>query len=472
MSISLSKKRLIEITSGRTITGPSDSKLVFSGLEYDSRQVKGGELFVALAGAEAHGEKYLEQALRNGAAMALVESENLLQHPEAARFVVVKDSLEAFSAVASTWRRDVGIPIMAITGSVGKTTTKELAAAILLRRCPGAFSLKSHNNHVGVPYTLCRLSRNHSWAVLEMGMNHAGEILRLTKIAEPTSAAITRIAPAHIEFFGRLEKIAEAKLEILAGLKPGASVLINGDDEVLSDVLKAGGIENRFTIRRFGAGDGSDVQVSWIKPHGLEGIEFGLILNGHEHRVTMSVPGRQTAFNAACAALVVQTLFPDFPEEEIVAGLAAFTAPLMRLQVHELPDGRRVIDDSYNANPVSMQACMSLASDLKESGSRVGLILGDMRELGALSEKYHRELGQQAAKAAPAFVILVGEFSQVVGQPLQAGGIPVYFAKTPEEAGREAFSRACDVVIVKASRTVGLERAVAALEHQGEPKRG
>ena len=470
MSFSLSRDRIAEIVGGQVQPDSAAGRLACRGLEYDSREVRGGELFVALAGANTHGERYLPQAWERGAALALVESPELLCGRNSERVIVTKDALAAFSKLAAFWRDELALPLVGVTGSVGKTTIKEMTASLLLRRSPGMYSRKSHNNHVGVPYTICCANRNHSWAVVEMGMNHAGEIRKLTRLARPDVAVISKIAPAHIEFFGSLEAIAAAKLEIVEGLKPGGTLVYNNDDAVLRGVLDREPVVKSVRLRRFGLTAECDSRVTWVKSFGLDGIEFGLQLGQSERAVRLSLPGRQSALNAACAALIVVTLFPDYPLDEIVAGLGAFRAPLMRLQLCELGDGRRVLDDSYNANPASMQALLELAQDIQSAGLRVGLVLGDMCELGALSEKYHHEIGELAARVSPQFVVAVGHFAELMVAAARKAGIEAWVAPSPEDAGREAFSKKSDVIIVKASRAIGLDRAVRTM--QDRAKRG
>jgi len=460
MTIALTRDELIRIVDGRT--GPATERLTCSGVAFDSRDVRGGELFVALPGEKAHGHAFVPQALERGAALCLVEDPALpaaSPHPE--RFVVVPDTLGAFSKLAAWWRETLKLPVLAITGSVGKTTTKEIAAAALLKVRPGVFSLKSHNNHVGVPYTICRMGRTHEWAVLEMGMNHAGELTRLSGIAVPDVAVITCIAPAHIEFFGTLDRIADAKLEISAGLRPGGTLVLNGDDEVLMRAVER--LTQRPTIRLFGTGARCDLRLGEVTAHGLEGISFPLTFGGVTEEVRMNVLGRHNAMNAAAAALGMLSLLPGLTLTEVSAGLREFQAPLMRLNVKPLRGERKVIDDSYNANPESMKAALAIARDLAASGLKVGLILGDMLELGEHSESFHREVGTAAVAAAPVFLVGVGEWSRAYVEAARAAGIPAFAAATAEESAHIARKHSFDIVLIKASRGIGLDRAVSTL---------
>lgn len=457
--ISLSREDLLKVVGGWG--NGSSEKLSFSGVEFDSRQIKGGELFVALKGEKAHGHEYLAEAYRRGAALFLVEDPALKESfAEPQRLIIVDDTLKAFSVLASWWRHELNLPVLAITGSVGKTTVKEMAAGLLLKHSPGTFSLRSHNNHVGVPYTLCRLSSTHKWAVVEMGMNHAGEIRELSRIVEPDVGVITAIAPAHIEFLGSLEAIADAKFEILQGLRKGGSLVLEARSEQIRLALSRHDPQNLLNVRSFGSDEGAEVRVQDVRSMGLDGIAFRLILEGRELEIEMSVPGAHNALNAACAVLAARSLMPDLSPEQIERGLKEFRAPLMRMNLKEMPDGRQLIDDSYNANPASMRASLELAGQMARAGKKVGLILGDMLELGAHAAQYHAEIGELAARSGPAFVIGVGQHSETLLAESRTLGIPVFAAVSPEAAAHTARKLEFDVLLVKASRGVALDQAV------------
>lgn len=471
MALALSKEKLVEVVGGDAAA--STEKISFHGVVYDSREVTGGELFVALPGAQAHGHAFLDQAFGRGAALALIEDRRLLtESPHADRLVWVPNALHGFWALAAWWRLELGVPVLAVTGSVGKTTVKEIAAAVLLKHSRGIYSLKSHNNHVGVPFTICRLDRSHAWAVLEMGMNHAGELRALTGIARPDVAIITCIGPAHIENLGSLEAIAQAKLEIVAGLRPGGTLVINGDDGVLAAGLAGLGDIGRPVVR-FGAGPGNDLTVADITAQGLDGLAFRLIagaaMGGGAATATMGILGRHNALNGAAAVLGVQRLFPNLGLEAIAQGLSDFRAPLMRLAIKPLSHDRRIIDDSYNANPQSMRAALDIAADLARTGLRVGLVLGDMLELGERAPAYHAEIGTLAAALKPVFVVTVGPLSEAIHTAVTGAGIPALRAETPEAAAHIARKFGFDILLVKASRGTGLDRTVKTLiERDGE----
>ncbi len=467
MSITTSHEKLAEIIGAAVPADCGNRKRVFRGLEYDSRRIQGGELFIALKGEQAHGQLFLSQAFERGAALAVVEDSSLLaSSPYAENLLQVPDSLRALWDLSRWWRRETKLPVLAVTGSVGKTTVKELCAAILLSAGPGTYAQKSFNNHVGVPYTVSQMHREHQWAVIEMGMNHAGEIADLTRIAEPNVAAITAIAPAHIEHFSGIDAIARAKLEIIEGLAPDGTLIMNDEADVLRSEWSK--LSSRHKALFFGCSDQVDCQVKQIESQGLTGISFVLRLFSEEVPVRMSVMGRQYASNAACAALSCKTLLPFLELADIARALEAFRAPLMRLNQHELADGRIVIDDSYNANPASMSSMLELARDVVASGKRVVLVLGDMLEQGQFSEENHRRIGELAATVGAECVIAVGPAAKTFSDVCATLGTESYHTLDVACAAQNARAVAWDVVFVKGSRGIGLDRVVTALLAQAE----
>jgi len=464
MTIALSKEKLLDVLGLET---QSATRVNFRGLEYDSREIRGGELFVALKGETSHGHDFVEQSMSRGAALCLIEDSSLLaKSSEPERLIVVNDTFEAFRKIAAWWRAEQAIPMLAISGSVGKTTCKELVASILLQRSRGVFSLKSHNNHVGVPYTLSRIGTEHEWAVVEMGMNHAGEISALSKLARPDAAILTAIRPAHMQSFGSLEEVRDAKLEILDGLTESAPLGLNSGDPLLFAVAKE---LNRGDVRFFGCAETDSVFVTDVETTGFDSISFSLHVDDETIAVNMKMPGKHNAVNAAAAALGARMLIPDLSLEEIKKGLEVFQAPQMRLNVKTLMSGKKVIDDSYNANPASMQAAIEIISDLKKVGNRVALIIGDMKELGSFSEHYHTALADQILELGPEFVVTVGPESSLIHTRLKAAGLPSFEAKTPQVAAEVARKLQWQVLLVKGSRSIGLDAAVSSLlKKEGE----
>lgn len=465
MSITLSKQELSSITKGRSIKEVSTRPIVFVGVEYDSRQIRGGELFIALKGKGTHGHHFVGEASKRGAALFLVES-SFLEDPtlmagvDQERLVVVEDTLEAFRAVASWWRDHLGLPVLAITGSVGKTTTKEMGASILLQSGPGSYSLKSYNNHVGVPYTLCQISKEHQWAVVEVGMNHAGEIRNLISIVKPDVAAITRIADVHIGNLGSRDAIAQAKLEIVEGVKSGGTLILNGDDEVLERNFKTLPPRDDLKVLRFGSSTGT-LRYSDARSKLLEGIAFKLTWEtGETLEIEMPVLGIHNAMNAACAAVASKALVPNLTHQQIERGLKRFIAPLARLNVKHLAEDFTLIDDSYNASPAGVEAMLQVAKSISDEGASIGLILGEMREQGDFSKGAHTTIGNIVAALKPEYVITVAGDASVISQIAKEHGIEARHYDTPEEAADEALQRRSRYLLVKGSLSVGLGRAV------------
>ena len=460
MTFRIAKEDLVALVGG--MSGASNEKISCSGVEYDSRNIRGGELFVCLKGETTHGHHYLSDVLSRGASMALVEDEELLRtSPDAARLIFVPDTLKAFWTIATWWRRKLNTPLVAITGSVGKTTVKELVASILLQHSVGSFSLKSFNNHVGVPYTLCRISPEHRWAVAEVGMNHPGEIATLSRVIEPDVVVVTEVQPAHIGAFSDLRGIGVEKLSIIEGLRPGGKIIVNGDNETIQSLLQTESCPKN--LLRFGLGARCDLRIENVVSKGLDAIECDLVYRAERRHVRIGIPGVHNGANAACAALASLTLIPELTLDQVEGGLKAFRAPLMRLNLKSLPDGRKLLDDSYNSNPASLRALLAICRSLADEGQNVGLVIGEMRELGAFAEKYHRELGEEASRSGASFVIGVGGYRDTLLEGARGAGIPAFSAGSPEEAGELARKQSFDIVLVKGSRGVELERAVKVL---------
>ena len=462
MSISWSREKLAEVVGGKF--KESTESLVFQGAQFDSREVRGGELFLALKGKNTHGHDFIETALERGAALCLVEDESFLDHAEHGhRFVCVKDSLQAFWKLANHYRKELALPILAVTGSMGKTTVKEMTAQLLLTQENGAYSKKSFNNHVGVPYTLCTIGKQHKWAVLEVGMNNPGEISNLTKIIEPDYVLITGIAAVHMEHFENIEAIAKAKCEIFEGLVPEGSVILNADDQLLLDTY-SNTCGDKFSVKTFGKSENSDSRVISTKSLGLEGLETAISLGSDKFDIKIPVPGEHNALNAAAALLAARTLYPDSSSEDLIAALKRFVPPVMRLNIIHLKNNRILVDDSYNANPYSMRALLDLAKQEMSMGRKVALILGEMKELGPKAEELHAELAKNAAELKPEFLISVGGFAELMTGLAKSAGVKSFAAESPESAAHTALKLDFDLIMVKASRGVALDKTVAIIQ--------
>ena len=426
-------------------------------------------MFVALRGEAMHGHQFVRTANERGAALFLIEDlqevESLAGEgaPDLERCIIVDDSLQAFWTLATYWRSELAIPLMAITGSVGKTFTKDFCSTLLLAKSRGGFSQKSYNNHTGVPYTLSTLSRDHEWGVLEMGMNHAGELHDLVALVEPAVAVITRVAPVHLENLGTIEAVADAKCEIISGIRPGGVLVLNGDDAVLCEAAAKVIDHDKIRVKYFGHRDTADCWIKEVRPLAEKGLGISLRLDGEDIEIQVPVLGKHNADNIAAAVCAVRSLCPDLSTESIVTAAARFIPPPMRLNVRKLQGGKILIDDSYNANPLAMRALCTLAEDFTAAEKQVGYILGDMLELGPDAAEIHKEIAEMFAQSRPQFVIGVGDYASVYAGAAKQHGCMSFEAPGPEAAGHIASKIDFDVCMVKASRGVQLDKAVSVL---------
>jgi len=456
MNLSMTKQELCSLLSGTCTHRGNDAS--FSGTEFDSRSLQPGQLFIALPGEKAHGHQFLDKAFSAGAELALVEDDSLLEHSEHKdRLICVSDSLKGYWELAREWRRRFKGAVVAVAGSVGKTSTKEMLAAILAEHGEGTASKKSFNNHIGVPYTMTNASLASEWVVLEMGMNHPGELRELAQIGRPQIGIITCIAPEHTEFFPTLDDVANAECELLEGLE--GTLIIYGDDQVLASAVERKTKTHRpERIVRFGARP-ADAIVENIAAHGLNGISFDLEIAGEKRSLSSRLLGKHSALHCGSAALVLKTLIPQSSLDLVHQALEKFEPPPMRLNVRELPGGRTIIDDAYNSSPNALSAALEIVGQLKSSGAKVGLLLGDMLELGHLAEQYHREIGAEIQKLDPDFLITVGPLGALFGEGYERA----ISAASAEEAGSLAAERHWDILLVKASRGIGLDKSVRLL---------
>ena len=429
-----------------------------TGVATDSRAVRPGDLFVALTGASFDGHAFVAAAARAGAAAALVARAMPVALPQ----FVVADTLAAYQELAAFHRSRFDVPVIAVTGSNGKTTVKEMIAAIL-RRCGRPVATeKNYNNHIGVPQTLLRLTPEHTQVVVEMGMNHPGEIARLALLARPTVGVITNIGSAHLEFFETQDAIAQAKLELLEGLPQGGAVVLPRDDAYFA-LLRAVALERRAArVVTFGADAGSDVSLA-VAQADYSGVTGRLSTPAGAHEVRLQLVGAHNALNAAAAAAAVWALDPCIPLAEVAAGLESAVPAEMRCEVTWM-NGIRVIVDCYNANPDSMSAALRLLAGNGHAGRRVAL-LGDMRELGAATRAAHERLGATAAASGLDRLIAVGEFADEVVRGAVQAGMARDAAQGFADGGAGAaaafgYLKPGDVLLVKASRHLELERAL------------
>ncbi|MEG8020195.1 UDP-N-acetylmuramoyl-tripeptide--D-alanyl-D-alanine ligase [Sphingomonas aerolata] len=437
--------------------GVASAEFAVTGVAFDSREVGPGDLFVAMKGEASDGHLYLDQAFAQGAAGAIVSEP--CAHPH----VLVADSFTALQMLGRVSRARSGATIIGVTGSVGKTSAKEALFAALDRGAPGAVhrSVKSYNNHTGVPLSLARMPRDARFGVFEMGMNHAGELAELTQIVRPHIAVVTAIAPAHTEFFRDESAIADAKGEIFAGLEPDGVAIVPFDSPH-RERLTAAAAPHASRIVTFGIAKGADVRAIETVRLATGATFVTVQQDGRELSFTMAQPGMHWVSNALAVIACVEAAGADLG----LAGLAL--AELGGLQgrgarfMTTLADGQAlVIDESYNANPASMRATLAVLA--KEPGRHVAL-LGEMRELGEASADYHAGLAEPIVAANVEMALLVGEAMAPLAQALEGKVETVHVGDAAAAlTSLRTILAPGDAVLIKGSNGVGLARVVTSL---------
>ena len=428
-----------------------DSGAPVTGVTTDSRAVQPGQLFIPLVGERFDGHAYIAKALEGGAAGCLTarEPETLLPGK---LYIQVADTRLALKALASWYRDKFDLPVVQVTGSAGKTTTKEMIASVLSQRYNTLRTEGNFNNDIGAPLTLLRLMPEHQAAVIETGMNHFGEIRYLGEMVRPDIAVITNVGDAHIENLGNTRQgILRAKCEIFENLTPEGVAVLNGDDALLNTVTLP------QTILRCGVGDGCGVHVTDIDDRGLEGVACTVTIEGEHYRLTTSAPGRYMIYPMAMAAAIGRRL--GLTGEEIAAGVAAYTTVGSRMHLIRLPGERLVIDDCYNANPQSMAEGLRMLA-ASPARNRVA-VLGDMGELGQLTAQAPRDMGALTRRLGLTAVAVGEKMHALTETDPQAQ----WFATVEEAmpAIRQLFTPGT-AVLVKASHAMHFERIVKELE--------
>ena len=452
----LSLDFILDSTKGTLLKGNSVGWV--EGVSTDSRRLKPGQLFFALKGDNFNGHDYIDQVLMAGAAAVIIsqpEKVPAAQHEGAV--ILVKDTLEALQQLAGKYRQLFNIPVVAVTGSVGKTTTKDILADCL---APVYRTLKTpgnYNNEIGLPLTLMSMGKEHQAAVVELAMRAPGEIAHLADIVKPTYAIITNIESVHLETMVSLENIARAKCEVLEFVAPDKFALINGDNEIL--LREAQGYPNpKYT---FGNNNNCDIQVVSIEKAG-SGINVAMRLWDKKDIFYLPLPARKLAANMAaavgCARLMGVSL------EIIKESLGNYRPSDNRLNIINLPAGGAVIDDTYNANPVSMMAALEVCQDIS-SGRKTVAVLGDMLELGDYEIEGHLQVGKRVAELNVDMLVTIGERAAYIGQGALLNGMPAdrikhYRNRADSLPWLKDYVRQQDVVLFKGSRGMRLESLV------------
>lgn len=461
-------EEILEVLGGKLLTGlsPQCRKRRIRRVISDSRTVRAGDLFVAFHGERFDGHAFVATALAQGAVAAIVNED--FQLPAGSKRIAdpvligVKDPLYAFQRLASHHRMRFAIPVVAITGSNGKTTTKEMVAAVLAQRWRTLKTEGNLNNRIGVPQTLFSLTPRHEAAVIEMGVDQRGQTTRLCEIARPTAGIITNIGPDHLEFFGSMEGSAQAKAELLDVLPADGAVVLNADDAYF-DYLAS---RARCRVVSFGDSPKADVRALASRDGSGDSSTFGLTLPGRARpvAVTLKTHGRHNIQNALAAAAVGYVL--GLSGSAIAEGLARFRPAAMRSQIIR-SHGLRIINDCYNANPASMQAALQLLAQLGGQ-QRTIAVLGDMLELGPEARSLHRGVGAFIAGQGIGWLVACGTLGRELAQGARTAGMANdRIVEVPDAAAAGAVLkdtvRQGDVILVKASRGMRMEQVIDTL---------
>jgi len=459
---------VLKATSGNLIQG--DRNQYFTGICTDSRRIKEGELFVALKGPNFNGHNFALEALEKRAGGVMIEEERLNDfrwslHPNKS-VIAVKDTLQGLGDLARANRRKYNPTVIAITGSNGKTTTKEMISACLGSSFPILKTEGNLNNLIGLPLNLLRLTDRERVAVLEMGMNIPGEIKRLTEIAEPNIGVITNIDYVHLEGLGNIERIKHEKGELFRCMNKESTILVNQDDPRVVDLA------NEFKGRKitYGIENKADVMAKEIQFIETHGMKFTLITEDHNEDIFLPLLGKHFIPNALCAIAVSRLFNIEIGKiREIIKTFQPFN---MRMEVVKLKNGINLINDAYNANPKSMSYALETLVKIKGEGRAIA-VLGDMLELGDFTEEAHRNLGKLVGMLSIDFLLVMGDQSPVVVESAIRNGLlreKTNIVETHNEAVMllKQIARNGDWILVKGSRKMAMERIVEGLLNKGE----
>ncbi|HJX30242.1 MAG TPA: UDP-N-acetylmuramoyl-tripeptide--D-alanyl-D-alanine ligase [Thermodesulfobacteriota bacterium] len=467
MSNHLSIQWIVDALQGQLKHGNPETE--YRGISTDSRTVKPGEIFLALKGDSFDGHDFISEVINKGALGVVVQSGRIVSKSKKDFIVIeVKDTLDALGDCAAHYRQMYGIPIVAVTGSNGKTTTKEMIAAILSTKRRVLKNQGNLNNLIGLPLSLLKLSSTHDVGVFELGMNRRGEIARLVEISQPTVGIITNVSPVHLEYLKTIDEVAEAKGELFQNLSPDATAIINKDDPRIKK------LSSRFSGKKITIGMKSpgDVTAQNIVPVGADGMRFDLVIREKTLPVFLPMIGAHNVMNALAAAGAITALGED--PVMIPEGLKNFRNLNLRQQLITLPEGITIINDTYNANPVSMKKALETFS-LLQGFSRGIIILGDMLELGSQTTVLHRELGREVAKMGVSLLLIMGKFSSDVRDGALSGGLPspsIYIGKNHQDLidFLRGVLKQGDLVLVKGSRGMAMEKVIEGLIKEDNPR--
>ena len=434
-------------------SGDFDPEAVATGYSIDSRTLQPGDLFFAVRGERLDGHDFVEAALTKGAVAAVVESPQAERHTSQSNLLLVEDSLVALQRLGAAVRRLWGKPLIGITGSAGKTTTKECIAHVLATSHTVLKSQGNLNNHFGLPLQLLKLEREHELAVIEMGMSHAGEITALAKLAQPDCGVVTMVAPVHLEFFESVAAIARAKYELIESLHAGGIAVLNADDEYVSQF----GRDFHGKVVTFGLHKPADVFAHNVESRGPGGSAFEIVAGGDHAHAVLPLLGEHNIYNALAGVAV--GLQYGVALQTAAESLATLSAGDKRGEILHIA-GATVINDCYNSNPRALESMVRSLAQIP--AQRRIVVAGEMLELGPEGEALHNRAGETMARYGIDFVLGVRGLAHAIVEGARNAGLQAKFVTTPEEAGDylRRNVRAGDAVLLKASRGVRLERAL------------
>ena len=451
---------ILDVTGGRLIAGSPEKEI--HGISTDSRRIERGNLFIALSGENFDGHAFVQKAVEEGAAGVIIADAGRINLETVAKHVgviEVADTLRALGDLAHVYRLRFSIPVIGLTGSSGKTTTKEMLAGILVQENKILKTEGNLNNLIGLPQTIFRMTGQEDIVILEMGTNTRGEIKRLTEIAEPDIGLITNVGPAHLAGFGSVDVVREEKGDLFLNMKQTGIAVVNLDDEAVRKTA------DQWSGRRvtYSMSAAADVSVTDIRKNGARGMSFNLLIERHAHKVDMKIAGIHNIYNALAAAATA--LACETSPEAIRRGLALFQAVGGRMEIIKLQNGAYIINDAYNANPASVREALLTLKDLKNSHNAF-VFLGDMLELGEAAPEMHRRIGILLATIGVTAVFLQGDFAEITASGAREGGLDdqqIMFLHDDEDALRQLRKqlRKGDWILVKGSRRMKMDRIVA-----------
>jgi len=453
-------EELLQATEGKLLTKDADLNTKITSVESDNRKVQNGSVFFAFVGERTDGHKFVDAALKAGACGAVVS-----RAPEAFLpgkfYVLVEDTIKAVGALAAYYRSKFDIPVVGVTGSVGKTTTKDMIASVLSEKFNVVKTEANFNNNIGLPRTIFRITKDTQIAVIEMGMNHFGEIDYLVNIAKPTVVTITNVGTAHIGNLGSRENIFKAKCEIFDGLAPHGFAVMNGDDDFLPRLKEDAQKQKDFSFAWVGEGKDNDFRAENIQDTLQDEVRYHACTPLGETDITVPAPGRHMIYPTLTAAAIGAHF--GMTLEEIRAGIAHYTPTALRMEKSVVGDNILIYNDTYNANPQSMRAGLVTLSHT--AGYRHAAVLGDMGELGAHEEELHREVGKAAAQLNLDLLVTVGRASLNMADEARKNGltnVKSYLTIEEAKAALPEIMQKDTAVLFKASHFMKMEELVQA----------